>query len=111
MIARTVTALTLTAAILAAGTMVAPSVSASIGGNDWRDCTRIEYQAIKRGMPKARVARIADYNGRLVSGYTIGGDRYQTRQYGKVDIGPGSRGECTVDYKNGRVKDKSYIRI
>ena len=111
MIARTVTALTLAAATLAAGTIVAVPGSASIGGNDRRDCTRVEYRAIKRGMSKERVARIADYNGRLISGYTIGGDRYQTREYGRVDIGAGTRGECTVHYKNGRVRDKSYIRI
>lgn len=111
MIVRTLTALTVTAATLVAGTMLAPTASASIGGNDRRDCTRVEYQAIKRGMTNERVARIADYNGVLISGYTISGDRYQTRRYGKNDFGPGSRGECTVDYKNGRVKDKSYYRI
>lgn len=111
MIVRAVTAMTMTAVTLAAGALVAPATSASIGGNDRSDCTRAEYTAIKRGMTKARVARIADYNGRLVSGYVIGGDRYQTRAYGRVKIGTGSSGECTVDYKNGRVKGKSYIRI
>lgn len=111
MMARTVTALTLTAATLAAGTMLVPTASANIGGNARSDCTRVEYQAIKRGMPKERVARIADYNGRLISGYTIGGDHYATRTYGKNDFGPGSSGECTVNYKNGRVKNKSYFRI
>jgi hypothetical protein len=111
MFVRTVTALILTSATFAAGTLLAPAASSSIGGNDPSDCTRVEYSAIKRGMTKARVARIADYNGRLISGYVIGGDRYQTRAYGRVDFGPGSSGECTVDYKNGRVKGKSYLRI
>ena len=46
-----------------------------------------------------RVARILDGRGRQSFAYSIGGTRYEAREYGRISI---NTTMCSVDFKNGR---------
>lgn len=80
-----------------------PTAHAGAGDRDPANCTASEYRAVKRGMSKTRVARILDGRGSQQSAYVIGGDRYETRKYGRGF----SNKWCLIDYKNGRVNGKA----
>lgn len=88
--------------VVLAGTI--PAV-ANVGGNDYRDCTRHEYRAAKRGMSLDRVQRMLDGRGHVESDYRIGGHHYQSRQWGNYQTG---HSRCFIDFKDGHLNGKYF---
>ena len=75
--------------------------AANIGGNDYRDCTRTEYQAVHRGHSLASVQRKLDGKGKVKVQF----GSYQSRQWG-VGV---SNGWCIIDFEQKRVTSRAYI--
>ncbi|MGH3358934.1 MAG: hypothetical protein ACRDO7_09020 [Nocardioidaceae bacterium] len=102
----------LVAAVLAAGLLLAPS-AASAQSTGWdrslderaSSCvSKKEYRKVQRGTRIRRVHRIFDTRGKQTSTFTIGGVRYQSREY--KPCSSQRWGFVSIDYKNGRSTDK-----
>ena len=97
---------------LAAATTIAAPITfaapaqATAGDSRPGVCTAREYRAVQNGQSKARVARILDGWGKQSFAYSIGGTRYETRDYGRISA---YTTMCSVDFKNGRVTGKFRI--
>jgi hypothetical protein len=97
-----------TRAAAAAGALVAGITVLTvpaIAQADTNGCvTRSEFRRVHNGMAKARIHRLLDTNGRQSSVYTIGRDRYESREYRACHRPRWSL--ISVDYTNGRVDGK-----
>jgi hypothetical protein len=79
-------ALVALATIAVSLTVAATPAQATAGDSRPGVCTAREYRAVQKGMTKTRVANILDGYGRQSFAYTIGGTRYETRDYGRISI-------------------------
>jgi hypothetical protein len=91
-------AVVLTGAVIG---IVAPAAQASGG------CvSRSEFRRVHNGMAKTQVSRIFGTGGRQSSLFTIGGDRYESREY---EVCGSTWGFASVDYENNRVSGKLVL--
>jgi hypothetical protein len=86
-------------AAIAASSLLIPIQGAQAAG-----CvSRREYRKVHQGDSKNKAHRVFGTKGKQTSQYTIGGDKYQDREYKTCTS---SYGFVMVSYKNGNVTDK-----